>query len=399
VPGQPGAGGAAAAGVSLPGGPPPPPGPAGTSQGPLPVFRQEVRIVADEVTNSLVILATKRDYQLILDVVRKVDVVPRQVVLEVMIAEVALTKDLQFGIAYAFSSGALNGAIPTGNPDTSIFTNRGTGATPGSTALGGLLGTATRTPANGAFAVITDRNNFNIFINALQAATRVKMLSAPHIIAADNREAHILVGQSVPILTSTSTFLQSSGVAPTTANTVQYRDVGKILTVLPQVNSKGLVNLQVRQEVSAVIPGQASFGNTNSPAFSTREAETTLVVQDGSTVIIGGIIDDAINSTRSGVPYLMDVPVLGRLFRSDDDRTERTELLITITPSVIHNREEAREVTDDFTSRIDGLAELRRAMESRRQRGRRGRAQIIQPQGGAFTEGAPLSDEEAPPLR
>ncbi len=393
-PGQAGQAGGGVAGVSLPGGPPPPPGPAGTSQGPLPVFRQEVRIVADEVTNSLVILATKRDYQLILDVVRKVDVVPRQVVLEVMIAEVLLTKDLKFGIAYAFSSGALNGAIPTGATDTSIFTNRGTGTTPGTAALGGLLGTAARTPAAGAFAVITDRSNFNIFINALQTATRMKMLSAPHIIAADNREAHILVGQSVPILTSTSTFLQSSGIAPTTANTVQYRDVGKILTVLPQVNSKGLVNLQIRQEVSSV--SQQAFGATNSPSFLTREAETTLVVQDGATVIIGGIIDDAINTTRSGVPYLMDVPVLGRLFRNDDDATDRTELLITITPSVIHNKEEAREVTDDFTSRIDGLAELRRAMESRRQRGR-GRAQIIQPEG--FRDAPPMSDVEAPAVR
>jgi general secretion pathway protein D len=185
-------------------------------------------------------------------------------------------------------------------------------------------------------------------------------------------------------------------VAPTTANTVQYRDVGKILTVLPQVNSKGLVNLQVRQEVSAVL--SASFGNTNSPSFSTREAETTLVVQDGGTVIIGGIIDDTINSTREGVPYLMDVPVLGRLFRSDDDSTDRTELLITITPSVIHNKEEAREVTDEFTSRIDGLAELRRAMESRRRRGRSGRAQIIQPEGGAF-RGPPVSDEAIPAPR
>src|SRR5262245_38868977 len=391
APGQPGAAGAGAAGVSLPGGPPPPPGPAGTSQGPLPVFRQEVRIVADEVTNSLVVLATKRDYQLILDVVRKVDVVPRQVVLEVMIAEVLLNKQLQFGIAYAFSSGALTGAVPGGDTAGNIFNNRGSGTTPGAAALGGLLGTATRTPATGAFAVLTNRDNFNIFINALQSTTRVKMLSAPHIIAADNREAHILVGSSVPILTSTSTFLQSSAAAPTTANTVQYRDVGKILTVLPQVNSKGLVNLQVRQEVSAV--DATTFGATNSPSFLTREAETTLVVQDGGTVIIGGIIDDSIQSGRQGVPYLMDVPVLGRLFRSDDDKTIRTELLITITPSVIHNKEEARDVTDDFTSRIDGLAELRRAMESRRQRGR-SRAQIIRPQGDAF-RGPPVT-EEAP---
>src|SRR5262249_49893191 len=172
-------------------------------------------------------------------------------------------------------------------------------------------------------------------------------------------------GSSIPILTSTQTsVLATSNIV----NSVQYRDVGKILTVLPQVNSKGLVNLQVRQEVSAV--AAPAFGNTNSPSLSPPEAEPPLVVQDGGTVIIGGIIDDSINSSRQGVPYLMDVPVLGHLFRSDNDSTDRTELLITITPSVIHNREEAAAVTDQFSSRIEGLAELRRAMESRRQRGR-----------------------------
>jgi general secretion pathway protein D len=360
------------------------------------VFRQEVRIVADEVTNSLIVLATKRDYQLVLDVVKKIDVVPRQVVLEVMIAEVDLNKTLEFGIAYAFQSGQLKAALVTGSPTLNtppnIFANTGAGNI-GGQFLNGILNSA-RGPANGAFAVITDPKNFSIFINALSTLTRVKMLSAPHVIAADNREAHILVGESVPILTSTSTFLQTSGVAPTTANTVQYRDVGKILTVLPQVNSKGLVNLQIRQEVSAV--AQQVFGNTNSPSFSTREAETTMVVQDGGTVIIGGIIDDSINSDRRGVPYLMEVPVLGRLFRSDNDMTTRTELLITITPTVIHNRDEAREVTDQFTDRIGGLAELRRAMESRRQRGRL-RTQKLNPAvEGAVREWATPPGGEAP---
>ena len=392
APGQAGA----IAGVSLPGGPAPPPGPAGTSQGPLPVFRQEVRIVADEVTNSLVVLATKRDYQLILDVVKKIDVVPRQVVLEVMIAEVDLNKTLEFGIAYAFQSGQLKAALVTGSPTLNtppnIFANSAAGNIAGQF-LNGIVNSA-RGPSNGAFAVITDPKNFSIFIKALSTLTRVKMLSAPHVIAADNREAHILVGESVPILTSTSTFLQTSAVAPTTANTVQYRDVGKILTVLPQVNSKGLVNLQIRQEVSAV--AQDVFGNTNSPSFSTREAETTMVVQDGGTVIIGGIIDDSISSNRRGVPYLMEVPVLGRLFRSDNDMTTRTELLITITPSVIHNRDEAREVTDQFTDRINGLTELRRAMESRRQRGRVRTQQLNPAVEGAVREWAGPPGGEAP---
>jgi general secretion pathway protein D len=379
--GQPGAG-AGVLGVSLPGGFQGGANAPGQPSGPPPIFKEEVRIVADEVTNSLVILATKRDYQLIVDVLRRIDVLPRQVVLEVMIAEVVLNKALEFGVAYAVADGRLGKVA--GSADVTV--SGGTGQANGNTASGGrvtatgtpdilsragnvlgggLLGTATRFGRNGgAFAVISPSDNFAIFLNALQSLTDVKMLSAPHIIAADNREAHILVGQSIPILSaqSQSTFTNTG----TLVNQVQYRDTGKILTVLPQVNSQGLVNMQIRQEVSAVLA--QSFGNTGSPSFSTREAETTVVVQDGETVLIGGIIDDSIVHSRSGIPYLMDIPVIGKAFRSDSDSVDRTELLIAITPSVIRSKDEARRVTDDYSSRIEGLTELRRAVEAQRHR-------------------------------
>ena len=371
-----------AVGISLPGGPAAAPVP-GQAAGPPPIFKQEVRIVADDVTNSLVILATKRDYKLILDVIKRIDVVPRQVMLEVTIAEVTLNKDFQFGVAWAIAQGALGDALPNGDSTANIFTNSGspsgpapqvgtepdntaiTGTTPttGARIVGGLLGNAVRAPAGQSFLVLSDKNNFNVFINAVQGRTNVKMLSAPHIIAADNREAHILVGQSVPILTSQASSAITSSFS--TVNTVQYRDTGKILTVLPQVNSKGLVNMQIRQEVSSVADS-ASFNTTGSPVFNTREAETTMVVQDGESVLIGGIIDDSVSHVRSGIPFLMDIPVLGVAFRSDHDSTTRTELIILITPYVIRNREEAREVTDDFGARIEGLNRLRRAMQPRR---------------------------------
>ena len=259
APGQPGAGGGVL-GVSLPGGFQGGPNTAGQPSGPPPVFKEEVRIVADEVTNSLVILATKRDYQLIVDVLKRVDVLPRQVVLEVMIAEVVLNKQLEFGVAYAVADGKLGKVSSSGT----VTATAGSGQVNGNTASGGtvtatgtpdilsragevlgggLLGTATRFGRNGGgFAIISPSDNFAIFLNALQSLTDVKMLSAPHIIAADNREAHILVGQSIPILSaqSQSTF-SSTG---TLVNQVQYRDTGKILTVLPQVNSQGLVNMQ-----------------------------------------------------------------------------------------------------------------------------------------------------------
>jgi len=340
----------------------------GAGDGEQSLFRKEVRIVADEVTNSLITLATRRDYDKVLEVLRKIDVVPRQVVLEVMIAEIVLTNDLDFGVAWALADGRLRNAGDAGGGGAegapNILNNRAP-AGPGNVvhSLGGLLADATRFPSSGAFAVVTDRNNVNVFLNALQGRTNVKMLSAPHIIAADNREAHILVGQSIPILTSTQ---QSTIATANIVQSVQYRDTGKILTILPQVNSKGLVNLQVRQEVSAVL--SQSFGATNSPSFSTREAETTMVVQDGDTVIIGGIIDDQISEGRSGIPYLMDVPFLGRAFRSENRQVTRTELLVTITPYVIRTRDEAVQVTGDFSDRIRGVTRLREVMHGERLR-------------------------------
>ena len=363
-PGQAGQPGGGARGVTLPGGTaaavPGQPG----QQGPPPIFKQEVRIVADEVTNSLIILATRRDFELILDVLRRIDVVPRQVVLEVTIAEIQLNKNLEFGVAWALAEGRLADTVAQNNAASNIF-----GTAPRGLPVGGFNSGVPRVPgAPGAFAVISDREHFNLFINALASKTNVKMLSAPHIVAADNREAHILIGESIPILTSTaSNILQAGNTA--TVNSVQYRDTGKILTVLPQVNSKGLVNLQLRQEVSAV--GAASFGSTGSPSFTTREAETTVVVQDGHSVIIGGIIDDSIRHDRTGIPYFMDIPVIGRAFRIESDSTTRTELIVLITPYVIRSVREADDVTGDLVDRVEGLNRLRAIMkpQTRRQIG------------------------------
>ena len=153
-----------------------------------------------------------------------------------------------------------------------------------------------------------------MLINALAARSNVRSLATPHVIAADNREAHILIGEEIPILTSTQQNLSSDSRQPPLIQ-LQYRDTGKILTILPQINSAGLVNMEITQEVSAV--NSDNFGATNSPSFTSRETETTVVVQDGQSVLIGGIIDDQMRRSRSGVPFLMDIPVLGRLFRTD----------------------------------------------------------------------------------
>jgi general secretion pathway protein D len=358
-------------------------------EGERPIFKEEVRIVADEITNSLIILATARDYEMIKDVLKKLDVVPRQVLIEAMIAEVGLTGNLEFGVQYAIANKGIGSIIgggsgtstsstsSTGGTSTSSTSSTGGTSTSSTSSTGGIsvaplpsvAKRAAHVSGQGLFAFITDRDQFLVLINALASQSRVNILATPHVIAADNREAHILIGEEVPILTSSATSTLTADAR--TINSIQYRDTGKILTILPQVNSAGLVNMEIRQEVSAV--GQENFGGTGSPSFISRQTETTAVVQNGESVLIGGIIDDQLTRSRSGVPYLMDIPVLGRLFRIDTERLSRTELIVLITPYVIRDREEARSVTEEFGNRIRNL----RGMLDRVRRPRTG---VPQPQ-------------------
>jgi len=358
--------GAGAVGVILPGGRQARAGGGfGGIPAPPPIFKEEVRIVADEVTNALVIFATKQDYEMILGVLKDIDVVPRQVLIEVMIAEVTLDRGMEFGVDHAIRYGGSTGTKGAsavrnfapgdggddddgGGDDDDDDDDTGGAISAAARAIApgiaGRIASLAQPGTGGLTAIITNRDDFAVVLRALASKSAVKILSAPHILAADNREAHIQVGQSIPILTGTQTNLAST--ADNVFNQIQYRDTGTILTILPQVNSEGLVNMQISQEVSAV--GSANFGSTGSPSFLTREAETTLVVQDGDGILIGGIIDEQRQTSRSGVPFIMDIPVIGRLFRFDRATQVRTELLILITPHVIRTRDESLRVTERY---------------------------------------------------
>ena len=331
-------------------------------EGETQLFKEVVRIVADEISNSLIILATPRDYDKIRDVLVRIDVVPRQVLIEAIIAEITLNDDLQFGLEYAFASGGVKnlfGSVGEGG-SSGIGVGEEGGLSIGNSAL--LQSGAKRAVnigKNGLFSFITDQEHFLALIHAVHARSKVNILATPHVIAADNREAHILIGEEVPILTSTQ---QSTLASANIVSSIQYRDTGTILTILPQVNSAGLVNMEIRQEVSNV--GVTSFGDTNSPSFTSRETETTVVVRNRESVLIGGIIDERVERSRNGIPFLMDVPVLGRLFRVEQDKRERTELIILITPYVIRDRNEAQAVTQEFTNRV---GRLRKMIEGARQ--------------------------------
>jgi general secretion pathway protein D len=317
---------------------------------------EQLRIVADPATNSLIIYGTAQEFQNIKNILKELDIVPRQVLLDVLVAEVQLTDSQSLGIEYEIFSKynptifndtfPSQGAVRTGvlpAPADSGLTQYGIG-------ISGVAGMS---------------NAIRAFINAVQNDSRVKVLSSPSILASDNRPARIQVGSEEPIPTGTVT----SSELLSSSTTIQYRNTGRIVTIIPQVNSKGLVNLQTKIEVSErgadVQIGTASSGVTSStanvfPSFTTRDAETTAVVQDGETLVIGGIIAERKMRRRSGIPYLMDLPVFGQFFRTTSDEMTRTELIMMISPHVIRNQAESRKATQEFE---DKLSTLRNELE------------------------------------
>ena len=298
-----------------------------------------VRVVAEPDTNSLVILATPREYADIVEVLGRLDLVPRQVLMEVLVAEVTLTDDFEFGLEYALSKGGFGPLAAEGDDS----------ADP-------AAGTGLQALKSGFTSIVDAGRDFRVFVKALMQDARVKVLSSPHLLAVDNRPARIRVGSEQPVATGTVV----SQEAQATTTTIQFRNVGRILTVVPQINSEGLVNLQVRVEVSDV-GERVMVGRQSFDAFNVRDAETTAVLQDGQTLVIGGIITDKVRKTRIGIPLLMDMPILGPLFRTDLQRSDRTELVILITPRVIRNRREGEYVTEQFLSKVRAV---RRELEA-----------------------------------
>jgi Flp pilus assembly secretin CpaC len=315
---------------------------------------EQMRIVADPATNSLVIYGTAQEFQNIKTILKDLDLVPRQVLLDVLIVEVTLKEGESLGVDYEIlkqnkvtifgESFGSRGAVRTLNDVLSPAFPKGGQFGQG---LSGIVGGST----------------VQALITALATDSRAKILSSPSVLASDNRPARIQVGSEEPIATgslATPISTGTGGLVPgttssfTTSTTVQYRNTGRIVTIIPQVNAQGLVNLQILAEVSQrganVQVGQDSF-----PAFDTRQAETTAVVQDGDTLAIGGIIADNRLRSKSGIPYLMDLPVLGRFFGSTSDTIERTELIMMITPHVIRNRDQGLQITDDFKKSLSGV--------------------------------------------
>ena len=294
----------------------------------------EVEIIPDEANNAIVIKATGRDYKIIKDVLRQLDVVPRQVLITAVIAEVTLSGDLSYGVEWFLKEQQIgydiHGVLDGGQSRSKAPPQLG-------------LGTGF------SLAVFDASDVLRALVYATDSNEGINVIASPNILVVDNKEASIEVGDEIPTVTGQITDATTGG---TVTNTVQYRSTGVILRVTPHINSSGLVKLDVSQELS--IPGAPVIG-TGNLRISTRKAETSLVAESGQTILIGGLIRSAQTESGSGFPVLRDVPILGYLFGSRTKGDEKTELILLITPHVIQSREAADEITREFAAKVKGL--------------------------------------------
>lgn len=321
-------------------------------------MQEQLRIVPDPATNSLIIYGTVQEFQNIKNILKELDAIPRQVLIEAMVLQVDLNDTESLGVDFEI----LRRSRVTIFGQT--FNSRG--------ALRSLGDKFPVPPAFGGgsgLSGVFGGSDVQALVNALMTDSRVKLLSSPSVLAADNRPARIQVGSEEPIPTGTITAAVGA-VTPSSSTTIQYRNTGRILTIIPQVNSKGLVNLQIKAEVSQ--RGEdVPFGSGETfPSFNTQDAETTAVVHDGETLVIGGLIGERKSKTRSGVPYLMDIPVFGRFFGTTGEENRRTELIMLITPYVIRNQSEAQSVTEEFKAKVEKVRNELERIERDRARSR-----------------------------
>jgi general secretion pathway protein D len=298
----------------------------------------EVRIVADEKNNALVIFARPRDYKMIEDVIKRLDVTPLQVLIEATIAEVTLNNNLQYGLQWFFSQASSKLEL----------TNSGAGTVASSLVAADIAGIFP------GFNYIVGGGRVKAVLSALTELTDVEVVSSPELLVLDHQAASLQVGAQVPIITQQAQSVITTG-APV-VNSVQYLNTGVILQVTPRVNSSGLVTLDIDQSVSDV--ANTTTSTINSPTINQRRIVTSAVVQDGETIALGGLITNNMNNAKSGLPILSDIPVLGSLFGTSSRSNARTELLVLLTPRIIRNAKEARDMTDDLRNRMRAVRPL-----------------------------------------
>ena len=301
----------------------------------------KVKIIADDANNSIIIVATAQDYEVILPIIEQLDVMPLQVLIDATVVQVNLTDNLKYGIAWY-----LNG----GKPTTLIGA-----AIPIATA-------ATAAAATGGLSMFYDAGSVKALLHAEATLNNINVISSPSLMVLNNQKAKINVGQQVPISTGSSSIPLAGGATTSSfaqSNTIQYKDTGVTLDVTPRVNANGLVIMKLKQIVSNVVPVAPTASQTQqqSPTIDKKEIDSSVAVHDGETIVLGGLISDSVTRNTIGVPWLYQLPIIGSLFGSTEKSDTKTELVILITPRVVKSKQDSRLISNEFKRKLTGIYE------------------------------------------
>ncbi|MCA0242441.1 MAG: type II secretion system secretin GspD [Proteobacteria bacterium] len=293
-------------------------------------FEGNLRVVADELNNAILVYGTTAQFERIEDALRRLDLPPTQVLIEASIVEVTLTDETNYGLQWTFSDRRASG---------------GTGTSVLSTAAGGVLGGPL---AGFSYTIKNSVGNVRAVLNAMAEKSLVRVLSSPSLMVLDNHTAQIAVGDQVPVQTSETISAEST----TRTTTIQYKDTGVALSVTPSVGAGDMVTMDINQAVTDVGAEDAVSGQRR---FLQRQIASKVAVRSGEAVVLGGLIRENNTNGSAGVPLLSEIPVFGALFGTKSRNQNRTELLVVITPRVARSDEDARAISRDLKERLRGL--------------------------------------------
>ncbi|RJR42024.1 MAG: type II secretion system protein GspD [Desulfobacteraceae bacterium] len=323
-----------------------------------PVISKDTHISPDKATNSLIVIADPDEHQTIEELIKDLDAPRTMVYVEALIVEVSASKSLDLGVEWraadsfngGFRQGGNGGVVLGGSPGAAAVDAIATGKLPtGFTA--GVVGKAI-TLGNVVFP------SFGAFVKAIRSDTDFNVLSTPQILTLDNAEALIEVGQNIPFVTRVD---QGTSVLDRSIQSFEYKDVGVTLKVTPQINDNRSVRLGIEQSVKSVLERTALGGTVLAPTTTFRRAKTAITVKDGETAVIGGLIENRLDRGLTETPCLGGIPAFGWLFKSTTDRDEKTNLLVFLSPHIVENPDESRELYQSKKSYTDG--EMKRSSE------------------------------------
>ncbi len=304
----------------------------------------EVKIIADEVNNALIIVASAQDYAAVQQVIKQLDVMPLQVLIDVTIVDVTLKDDLQYGIKWFFEHNDGQGAGNSGGILDSTAANLAlAGATGGLSSAAGF-----------GYGFVSKSGDIRAVLNAEATKDNINVISSPSIMVLNNQEAHIQVGEEITLRSSELT-PNAGGVGEDnevlSRTDFEQRKTGVTVNAKPRVNANGLVVMEIEQIVENL-----GVGSTNgNPDILTRTLKSKVAIQSGETIVLGGLINENNTFEKSGIPILHEIPLIGPLFGNTTKKNRKTELVVLITPRVIKSRQDARLVTNEFKRKLSGI--------------------------------------------